>query len=197
MNIDKFDLFPVPIFRAHYDKAEEFKNTVIPLFKEIEKNDTMPTKYCSTGYTSFGKYNVLTEMRECSDLLTFIAGAVDSIHKDLGLGLDLGMRDSWFSINRRHATHGDHIHLPSTWSGVYYVQAEEDDADLIFVNKHMESNWPYTFALSPNDYNSKEKSVKPFTGDLWVFPSYAIHRVEEQLSDNERVTIAFNCSTTM
>ena len=193
--MNKFDLFPVPVFQSTYPDAQSLKETLVPLFLDIEAKDTMPTPYCETGYTSFGKYNVLTEMKECSDLLTFIAKQVEAVHKEAGLGIELGMRDSWFSINRKYATHGDHIHLPSTWSGVYYVQAEEDDAKLTFVNKNFESNWPYTFATNKTPYNSKENQIMPRTGDLWIFPSYLIHRVEEQKRDNERVTIAFNCST--
>ena len=196
-NINKFELFPVPVFQCNFEDAENLKNTLVPIFLDIEKNDKTPTPYCETGYTSFGKYNVLTEMPECKGLLKFIAGVIDNIHKEVGLGIDLGMRDSWFSINRKYARHGDHIHLPSTWSGVYYVQAEEKDASLTFVNKNFESNWPYTFSIAKTPYNARENSITPRTGDLWIFPSYLIHRVEEQILNNERITIAFNCSVIM
>ena len=53
-------------------------------------------------------------------------------NKILGIEADLTFVGSWFSINRKHTYHEMHNHIPATWSGVYYVQAKEDDAPITF-----------------------------------------------------------------
>ena len=76
--------------------------------------------------------------------------------------------------------------------GVYYVQCDEEDSGLTFVNKNLDSNWPYSSRSEPNEYNSSVNTFQPQTGTLILFPSYLNHKVEQQTTENERVTIAFN-----
>ena len=85
-----------------------------------------------------------------------------------------------------------HNHIPSTWSGVYYVQAEEDDAPITFYDSNKQSNWPWAGYKEPNAYNTPSYSVTPKTGRLIIFPAHITHGVAQQKKDNERITISFN-----
>lgn len=192
--IHTVDLFSVPLFRTEYVNAEKEKAALVPIFKSIETNDENPFEYSGNGYTSFGKGNVLQEVPECIDLYYWIRNIVFNIHQETKLGSKIELNDSWFSINRKHSQHEEHHHIPSIWSGVYYLQADEDDAQITFTNPALETNWPYSKINEFNNYNTKEKSFPVSSGVLFVFPGYLKHKVETQTTDKERITIAFNAS---
>ena len=190
--ITTIDLFTTPLFRTVYDKNKEILNTLVPIFKELEAKDTSPWEYGVNGYTSFGKGNLLKDLPECVDLYYWIRNIVFNIHQETKLAGDVEISDSWYSINRKYDTHEEHHHIPAVWSGVYYLQANNADANITFSNTSLDTNWPYNKINEFNIYNTKEKTFPVESGTLFVFPAYLKHKVETQLSDNERISIAFN-----
>jgi uncharacterized protein (TIGR02466 family) len=192
--INTIDLFTTPLFRTEYPNANNVKNILIPIFKEIESKDETPFDYGVGGYTSFGKGNVLTEIPECVDLYYWIRNIIFNIHQEVGLDSKIEINNSWFSINRKYSSHEEHHHIPAIWSGVYYLQADHNDASITFTNPGLETNWPYSKISEFNAFNTKEKSFPINDGVLLVFPGYLKHKVDTQLAESERITIAFNAS---
>jgi uncharacterized protein (TIGR02466 family) len=121
--------------------------------------------------------------------------SVIEANKAIGLKNDLIFTGSWFSINRLYSTHMPHNHIPSTWSGVYYVQATEEDAQLTFIDKNKESSWPWANNKEMTVYSTPHFSITPKTGRLIIFPAYLTHMVDEQKVDAERIAISFNMSS--
>ena len=196
-NIDRMDLFPVPIFGAEFDKAEELRKSMMPVLKGIEDNDDNPHVYSANGYTNYNPTQQIIERPELNDLREFIGDVGLEANKTIGLRNNLMFTGSWFSINRLYSTHMPHNHIPSTWSGVYYVQADEEDGVLSFIDQNKESNWPWANGIETNAYSTTQFSIKPKTGRLIIFPAYLQHMVGEQKQDTERVTISVNLSITM
>ena len=192
--VDRLDLFPVPIFGAHYEHAESLAQTLIPMFHKMEKEDENPTPYSANGYTNYTPGKSVMEWIECNDLRNWIGSIAMEMNKLHGLESDIQFVGSWFSINRQHTYHEAHNHMPCTWSGVYYVQAEDDDAVITFYDKNKEENWPWANYREPNQYNTPSYSVTPKTGRLIIFPSHLKHGVAQQKVDRERITISFNLS---
>ena len=191
--MQRHEIFPVPIWQFEYKQAETFKETSVPLFKDIEqKNPNSNVKYTMDGYTSFGPITNILEFGECKDLKNFIMGNVVKAVKDLGLEGYCNLTGSWFNINRKYSSHGEHNHIPDTISGIYYVQAEEDDARISFHDQNKSSNWPWKSGVIETSYTKNIISFKPQTGRLYLFPSYITHSVEQQLKDKERISISFN-----
>lgn len=192
MDFQRQDIFPVPMFRAVYPKAQELKSTIVPTFLDIEKNDKEPTQYTANGYTNFDKNQQTLEMPELEDLRNFIGTTVQRANQFAGLKGGVYFTGSWFSINRQHSYHERHNHLPDVWSGVYYVQADHLDSGLSFTNSNTLSNWPGVPVERTTDYNSPVVTCGVETGVLYIFPSYLWHSVDQQKIDQERITIAFN-----
>ena len=111
--------------------------------------------------------------------------------KDIGMEGYANMTGSWFNINRKYSSHGNHNHIPDTISGIYYVQADEDDARITFHDQNKVSNWPWRGSINPK-FTSRTKSFVPKMGTLYLFPSFVEHSVEQQLKDQERISISFN-----
>ena len=196
IKIDRLDLFPVPIIGAHYDHAESLAQTLIPIFKKIEEEDKTPAPYSANGYTNYNPGTQVIERIECNDIREWIGQVGMEGNKILGIEADLTFVGSWFSINRKYTYHEMHNHIPATWSGVYYVQADEDDAPITFYDTNKQTNWPWAGYKEANAYNTPSYSVTPKTGRLLIFPAHLVHGVSQQKKDSERITISFNLQAT-
>ena len=130
IELDRMDLFPVPVFGGEFGGAEELRKALLPELKAIESNDTNPRGYSANGYTNYNPTINIIDNPMLVDLREFIVESVIQANNTIGLKNNVIFSGSWFSINRLYSTHMPHNHIPSTWSGVYYVQATEEDAHL-------------------------------------------------------------------
>jgi uncharacterized protein (TIGR02466 family) len=196
MQIERYPLFVQSVYRASYEHAEQLKETIIPLFKEFESNNPLDNKeYTSGSYTSYSKTPDVfdTFNNELSDLKNWICQKVHEIHQGNNIDYPISMKGSWFSINRKYSYHEQHNHIPHVWSGVYYVQSDFDkDAKITFCSPNNLIRWPYRSLASYNEETSLETTMHSSTGSMWIFPSFLEHKVLQHMSDNERVSIAFN-----
>lgn len=192
----QYNIFPVPVYRSEFNKSEMVRDHIVQYFKDVEMFDTVDYtgKYPVGSYTSFYNNENILGLPQLVELHTFIKDTVQNIHQSVGLYGNVEFTNSWFSINRKYSYHESHNHCPDIWSGVYYVQAEESDATISFLNKVMiDSGWPYSAKkAAQTDFVSNKVTCPVKTGMLIVFPSYLDHMVNQHLTDNERVTIAFN-----
>jgi len=103
----------------------------------------------------------------------------------------------WVNINKKYDYNTSHIHPNSILSGVYYLKVPENSGDIVF---HHPS--PYMHLIehaSVNQYNNGTYSYTPKEGDLFIFSPYLNHEVTQNLTedeDDERISIAFNITTT-
>lgn len=189
-------LFPSPLFKFDYPAACDIRESIVNRIKEIETEDTsdISLKYSQGSYTSF--YNKTDIFKEpcLQDLENFIRRSTATVHTQCGLGGDLEFTRSWANINRKYSYHEQHHHCPNIWSGVYYVQAQDNDATICFINSNIiNSSWPYKATkIYNNELNSSQTVCRVHTGMLLIFPSYLQHKVSQHMSDNERISIAFN-----
>lgn len=194
--MEKIFLFPCPLFKFDYQNSFRDLNLFVKKIKDIEKQDfnDISLKYTHGSYTSFYSLENIINEQEFTDLKSFIENAVSDVHRQSGLGGELEFTRSWANINRKYSYHEEHHHCPNIWSGVYYVQAADNDATISFMNMNiLNSSWPYKAKkLYQNDINSSQTVCKASTGMLLIFPSYLRHKVDQHMSDNERISIAFN-----
>jgi len=102
--------------------------------------------------------------------------------------------NAWANVSRQGAFHKRHNHVTSHWSGVYYVEAGEANAD-----------WPTSGTLDFFDPRERVEcvnlpgapfgtpvSVPPKTGALMIFPGWLYHSVNPYQGPGERISISFN-----
>lgn len=105
---------------------------------------------------------------------------------------DCYITDCWANISRPGEGHRSHIHPNNILSGVYYAKSMAGSGDIVFDDPR-----PQVKVLMPNPkeltpYNSHEFRVTPKPGMLVMFPSWLMHRVAVNTSDESRVSISFN-----
>jgi uncharacterized protein (TIGR02466 family) len=190
--IEKQYIFPTQVFRSIYKDSQELQKKIVPEFLAREKSDQSPVRYTANGYTSYGSNSDVLNDPLLEDLKLFVENCIQHCHKETKLAGEPKLDASWFSINRKYTYHEEHNHLPDLWSRVYYVQADHDHPGLTLVNGNQKSNWPKSGITELSESNSPNVTCAAETGSLIIFPSYLLHKVEQQMVDKERITIAFN-----
>ena len=105
--------------------------------------------------------------------------------------LDFG--NFWFNINRNKEFNLEHDHPGSILSGVFYVKAPKNSGNLIFKNNN--NRYLYLkddYLVEYNTLNSSTYFLPPQENCLHIFPSWLIHYVEPNLSNEERISFSFN-----
>lgn len=102
---------------------------------------------------------------------------------------------AWMNANPAGGYNAPHTHPGAHWSGVYYVaqpDVEEGSSGMIeFLDPR--SDLQHWKILSASAFQQK-RAIRPSVGELIVFPSYLMHWVHPNQTDEERVTIAFNAT---
>ncbi len=151
--------------------------------KEIIKNTS--NSYTQDSYIL--KKPVLKNIKTyiekcCDDYLERIISPSDPVK--------LEVTQSWINYSNKNEYHQEHCHSNSLVSGVLYINAQEKNDSIHFLNN------PYNL-LSPNVKNSNAWNCKVFTlpvktGKLVMFPSSITHRVLAHEQDYIRISLAFN-----
>ena len=101
---------------------------------------------------------------------------------------------TWININGKKDYNVAHAHPKGIISGVFYVKVPENSGKIILQHpglQVLESYWsPYYDNYTK--YNSATWSFVPKENNLLLFPSWLIHSVEPNLSDEKRISISFN-----
>ena len=98
---------------------------------------------------------------------------------------------SWFTKTTKGKYAHEHDHNGSDISGVYYLQTNGNDGNLVLTNPlRMLSNNFIMFMTS------RDQKVVLEQGRLVLWPSYIKHRVETNTTDDDRVSISFNIKIT-
>lgn len=106
----------------------------------------------------------------------------------------LFLTNLWININQKSNFNRPHIHPDSILSGVYYVDCVPDSGQIVFLHPSIaqkiliDENAIGSFT----EFSSASNTVDAENGKLVIFPSWIEHYVEPNLSDQERISIAFN-----
>ena len=98
---------------------------------------------------------------------------------------------SWVNWTKSGEEHHKHAHSNSLFSGVFYIDADEEYDSIKFFKRHTYESLsiePYEYHL----FNSESWTFKVKTGDIILFPSSLGHLVESKIGDNLRTSLSFN-----
>jgi uncharacterized protein (TIGR02466 family) len=129
---------------------------------------------------------------EISKLEKEISLAIGEIIKIWEIEEPAELGNFWCNINYDKDYNLAHTHPQSTFSCVYYVEAEENAGSLTFVRPDLQ--YHYITPKNYNKYTYQTYNYTPEKSKLLIFPSYIEHYVTPNLSGRERISIAVNYS---
>lgn len=103
------------------------------------------------------------------------------------------MTTSWMTKTPPNCGSQKHMHKNSYYSGVLYLTEHFDQSPIMFFNPNESRNSILTNpAEEYNGLNAKTWTIHPEKNKVIFFPSYLEHLVRENLSSDDRYSIAFN-----
>ena len=107
------------------------------------------------------------------------------------------MTNSWAVKHETGEWAQQHIHTNSVFSGVYYMDTNNDSGKISFHRPtHDQSILPLHFRpgswKEKTSYNEDFANIQPENGMLVIFPSTLLHAVSKNQSSWDRYSIAFN-----
>lgn len=105
---------------------------------------------------------------------------------------NLEIQNLWININPPGSYNHLHNHVGSVLSGVYYVEAGENQGNIQFErNDGAEYHIPEDIAQTTY-YTSTRATYAGKTNALYIFPSWLKHSVQGNFSKTDRISVSFN-----
>jgi uncharacterized protein (TIGR02466 family) len=192
---------------------DDFMINIMPIFINFLAVDSLHldnerlTKFCldrkknSAGRVisnggGWQSENIDLATPELAELFGEVQKRLDEVHRafEFSASLRQVITESWININQKGHFNYSHDHPGSLFSAVYYVKGGADKGELELKTPIA----PHTYTISQemvgsfNAFTGHAMVLPPVTGDLLIFPSWLLHRVNMSQSEEERISIAFN-----
>lgn len=191
-------LFSTPLFRFKLPRSKPFNTELLAEGDRLRAITDGVSKSNRGGWHSPG--NLFENESPCIQRLKSEAeNAVLAATKKIGAKVDpttLGLKlFAWMNVAKPGGYNAPHTHPGAHWSGVYYVAQPVVDSGSSGKIEFMDprTDLPSWRLLQAPAFNAK-KAIRPEPGELILFPSYLVHWVYPNESEDERVSIAFNAT---
>ena len=105
---------------------------------------------------------------------------------------NLMLGNFWVNINQKYDYNRTHDHQNSILSAVYYVDAEGDDIGNFVAERDDTAEFFLGSYKNVSGFTGTSFAITPLTGFAFLMPSWVLHSVEQNLTDRDRISIAFN-----
>ena len=193
----KFEkLFSTPLIRFKVADHETLDKALLEEGNKQRSLDQGASKSNRGGWHSSG--NLFEGDAECIKRLNNLAEhSIWQANETIGAKADSNELElkifAWMNMNPVQGFNAPHTHPGAHWSGVYYVNQPPTESESAGMIEFMapRTDLPNWRILEASAFRLKKK-LRPQAGEIVLFPSYLLHWVYPNESDEERVTIAFN-----
>tara|TARA_Y100000401_G_scaffold52917_1_gene41543 strand:- start:295 stop:885 length:591 start_codon:yes stop_codon:yes gene_type:complete len=147
--------------------------------------------------TNVNGWHSTTDMHEKPEfkrLVNALYEAQKKIYIEEHLESEPFLGNMWANVNPPGGMNRAHQHPNSLWSGVYYIKATENSGDL-----KIDDPRNCASMIRPKQKQDKlptrlyrETHYKPITGRCIMFPSWLMHCVDPNESNDIRISVSFN-----
>ena len=131
---------------------------------------------------------------EYSQLITELMRMQKEIYDNEHIARYARLGNMWANINPPGGMNMPHIHPNALFSGVYYVKSNPKSGRLKIMDPRPGSQL-YMPTRKPGDPGRdmwKDANIEPIEGRIIMFPAWLWHGVEENKSDDIRISVSFN-----
>lgn len=197
IEIKKDDWWSTPIWYFDIDPTQIDFNKIKEEIYRVKKVDKGRSISNQGGWQS-NSLN-LTQDTEMNRLMRAIEDASAHCFTSVGARPTVNKKitDYWLNINQKNDYNRPHIHPLSTLSGIVYIECNENSGDTMF-HRNPAENYYYLELThadaedTTNPYGYSHVYYPCIKYRVVIFPSYILHSVEGNKSDEDRISIAFN-----
>jgi len=184
------DIFPTPIWVVDLaeDKAKSFnaelKRVIYDLTeprREIPIGSTWQTEPMLQKRPEFAEFSQLVR-QAAKGALSFLQVEHDGFE----------ITGCWANINPRGGLNSAHTHPNNYLSGVYYVSLPEEKGQIVFADPRPQAMTMMPTTKQWNKYVGNEIKLEVKEGRFVLFPSWLVHSVPVNRSEEHRISISYN-----
>lgn len=185
-------IFPSMVWTTLFDDRESFNAALLDKIYKMRDKD--PAGVSNTNIRGWQSPNNLQTLEEFQDINLRIIQVCQAIAQSQHFMPNLGFQhQAWININPPGASNKIHYHANCHFSGIYYISLKAPECGSIFFRDPRVASRMMTYpATTPTEFTSEEVRMDPEEGRMYVFPGWLEHGVEENKSNADRVSIAFN-----
>jgi uncharacterized protein (TIGR02466 family) len=182
-----YPLFSYPVYSSNigYELLKDELDFIENLPKKQEE------MYNKNHQNSDNDY--VLNLEELKNIKNFIQQNIDTYKTQVlkaRSDIEIYITQSWVNYSVPGNFHHRHDHPNSYLSGIFYVNTANTHTTFEQVNR------TFSLELAPysehNIFNSGSWKLKQKNNNVVIFPSTLLHKVEQNKSNEKRITIAFN-----
>jgi uncharacterized protein (TIGR02466 family) len=193
MTISKNDWFPTPVWHLTIDNYEQLNQILLQEINLEQEHDRKGEKW--SNILGWHSVNNLHERSSFYDFTQIIHKNVLEVATFLRWDLHkfaINITTCWAIVNGKLASNSVHNHPNSILSGVYYLKAPESCGSIFFSDPRPASQMLIPPVTEFNLWTFPKVSYKPREGTMLLFPSWLLHGVEMNMSEEVRISLSFN-----
>ena len=160
--------------RFAYDRKKNDVGRIVSNFNGYQSSDLLPG-----------------DSEDIDRLVEHLDKEMDFCVKQVGLP-SLEINNIWININPPNSYNHLHNHVGSVLSGVYYVDATDNQGNIQFErNDGAEYHIP-EYVEKETYFTCTRATYACKTGALYIFPGWLKHSVQGNRSKTDRISISFN-----
>lgn len=182
-------LFPPCIWKFSYTfDYNNLRPKIDDLFDKVEKNSKLEYGDAVSTVSIDSSLQPHT-WEELSDFQNWLGERIANIRREYEFNFTYSeVTKSWFNRHYEGGVTIEHNHNYSTFVVASYIKLPLNSGFIEFKDplEYHKSNWP----IYPEE--SLYKSVPAETNDVLIFPGWIKHRVQPNLTNEERIVMTFN-----
>ena len=191
INIDYYvqNLFSVPIHYLSIDDFDSKKQELIDYAYNLRDNERGRTASNRGGYQSLAFPVKGGDILQ--DLLINIMSNIPSFNNNVDV-----VCDSWVNINPPLSFNVKHCHPNCDIAGVLWIKIPENSGDIVFHSPYNYISYNEMICYT-REFQEKGKYFHDYKfpareGNLLLFPAHLEHKVGDNNSDEDRISVSFN-----
>ena len=181
------NIFPTPVWRIKINDYETINKVLLEKFNqmmEIDKRD--PKKKWNSERSLQNRDFMLPLNKEIGRLAALVFKEIGVLHKGFSI------TGAWANVHPPQQKHHPHSHPNNYLACSYYVKVPEGANTISFLDPRPQVGLIRPPLAKATEYNSEKVDLIIEEGDACFFPCWLRHSVNENKSQEDRTSIAFN-----
>ena len=184
-------IFPVPIHQFDVNGFSKIKDELIDYAYDYKKKDPKGVSLSNRGGWQSEGFEIINE----DDVLQLFL--INCLSNFPPIKESVQLRGyAWININKPGDYNIKHVHPTNNLSGVLWIKAPQNSGDIVFDSpNNFESfleNKSYNDDFKKSNFIDDSYHCYPTEGRIIVFPSHLEHHVQENKSNEDRISVSFN-----
>ena len=184
-------IFPIPIHQFDVNGFSKIKDELIDYVYDCKKKDPKGVSLSNRGGWQSEGFEIINE----DDVLQLFL--INCLSNFPPIKESVELRGyAWININKPGDYNIKHVHPTNNLSGVLWVKAPQNSGDIVFDSpNNFESyleNKSYIGDFKKSYFIDDSYHCYPTEGRMIVFPSHLEHHVQENKSNEDRISVSFN-----